>query len=90
MGEASSARQGIELINLLDPELVFLDIEMPGNSGFDLLSELREIKFELIFVTAYNNYALRAFRFNALDYILKPIDIEELLISVDRATKTFG
>ncbi|HKJ41312.1 MAG TPA: response regulator [Sunxiuqinia sp.] len=85
IGEASSSRQGIELINLLNPELVFLDIEMPGNSGFDLLNALKEITFEIIFVTAYHNYALKAFRFNALHYLLKPIDIEELLTAVDRA-----
>jgi len=85
LGDATSARQGIELINLLNPELVFLDIEMPGQSGFDLLAQLENIRFEVIFVTAYNNYALKAIKFNALDYILKPIDIEELESAVNRA-----
>jgi len=85
IGDAASARQGIELINLLNPELVFLDIEMPGQSGFDLLAQLQNIRFEVIFVTAYNNYALKAIKFNALDYILKPIDIEELESAVNRA-----
>jgi len=85
IGEAASARQGIELINLLNPELVFLDIEMPGQSGFDLLAKLQNIRFEVIFVTAYNNYALKAIKFNALDYILKPIDIEELVVAADHA-----
>jgi two-component system, LytTR family, response regulator len=85
VGEAATALQGIELINILNPELVFLDIEMPGQSGFDLLSQLQEIRFEVIFVTAYDNYALKAIKFNALDYILKPIDIEELVSAVTRA-----
>jgi two-component system, LytTR family, response regulator len=87
LGEASSARQGIELINLLTPDLVFLDIEMPQQTGFDLLIQIPEIRFEIIFVTAFNNYALKAIKFNALDYILKPIDIEELAAAVMRAKK---
>lgn len=85
IGEAASARQAGELIELVNPDLVFLDIEMPGQNGFDLLSRLSQIRFELIFVTAYNNYALKAIKFNALDYILKPIDIEELIGAVARA-----
>ena len=85
IGEAGSARQGVELIELVNPDLVFLDIEMPGQNGFDMLSRLSQIRFELIFVTAYNNYALKAIKFNALDYILKPIDIEELVGAVERA-----
>jgi Response regulator of the LytR/AlgR family len=84
IGEASSARQGSELIELINPDLVFLDVEMPGQNGFDMLSRLSQIRFELVFVTAYNNYALKAIKFNALDYILKPIDIEELIASVGR------
>ncbi len=87
IGEACNARQAIELISLLNPELVFLDIEMPGESGFDLLAQLSSIRFELIFVTAYNNYALKAIKFNALDYILKPIDIEDLKAAVERARR---
>jgi two-component system LytT family response regulator len=85
IGEAGSARQGIELIELINPDLVFLDIEMPGQNGFDMLSQISQIRFELIFVTAYNNYALKAIKFNALDYILKPIDIDELTGAVERA-----
>ncbi len=85
IGDAGSVRQALELISLVDPDLVFLDIEMPGESGFDLLAQLKTIRFEVIFVTAYNNYALKAIKFNALDYILKPIDIEDLRIAVKRA-----
>lgn len=85
IGEASSVRQAIELVSLLDPELLFLDIEMPGASGFDLLSQIKNIRFEVIFVTAYNNYALKAIKFNALYYILKPIDTNDLTEAVDRA-----
>lgn len=84
LGEAINARQGIELINLINPDLVFLDIEMPQQNGFDMLAQLSAIQFEVIFVTAYNNYALKAIKFNALDYILKPIDIEELIEAVAR------
>lgn len=85
IGIAGSARQGLELIDLVNPQLVFLDIEMPGQNGFEMLASLTQIRFELIFVTAYNNYAIKAIKFNALDYILKPIDIEELVSSVQRA-----
>ena len=87
IGEASNGREGLELINLLNPDLVFLDIEMPGLSGFELLSQVQNFQFEVIFVTAFSNYAIKAFKFNALDYILKPIDIEELLMAVDRAKR---
>ncbi|MEN6454553.1 MAG: LytTR family DNA-binding domain-containing protein [Prolixibacteraceae bacterium] len=85
IGEAASVRQSSELVSRLDPELLFLDIEMPGESGFDLLAQIKNIRFEVIFVTAYNNYALKAIKFNALDYILKPIDTADLTEAVNRA-----
>jgi two-component system LytT family response regulator len=69
------------------PDLVFLDIQMPGKNGFDLLRELDELDFELIFVTAYNEFAINAMKFSAVDYLLKPIDVAELQSAVTRAGK---
>lgn len=69
------------------PQIVFLDIEMPEYSGFELLSFFREVDFEIIFVTAYNEYALRAFEVSAIDYILKPVDIDKLKNAVEKAAK---
>src|SRR4051812_14154439 len=73
IGIAENADSGKALIRSLSPQLVFLDIEMPRESGFDLLRSLEAIAFEIIFVTAYNQYAISAFKFSALDYLLKPI-----------------
>ena len=86
VGQASSAKEGLELINKVSPGLVFLDIEMPGGSGFDLLEKTMDKNFEIIFTTAYNQYAVKAFKFNAIDYLLKPINIEELVASVNKVT----
>lgn len=84
-GEADSADSAHELILRQKPQLVFLDIRMPGKSGFDLLKRFREIGFEVIFVSAFDEYAIKAFEFNALDYILKPIDYVKLTRAVGRA-----
>ena len=78
VGTASSIKDGLCVIKSKTPDLVFLDVEMPYGTGFDLLSQLNVIDFQVIFVTAYNQYALQAIKCNALDYILKPIDIDEL------------
>lgn len=67
------------------PDLVFLDIEMPRINGFELLAKLKEIQFQVIFVTAYSEYAIEAFKQNAIDYVLKPIDDEDLIIAVNKA-----
>lgn len=85
-GIADSATSGKALIEQLRPDLVFLDIQMPGGSGFDLLASLPAIDFELVFVTAYNEFAQRAFQFAALDYIQKPINVERLKEAVKRAS----
>ncbi|MDD2982505.1 MAG: LytTR family DNA-binding domain-containing protein [Crocinitomicaceae bacterium] len=77
IGEASNAQEGIELIRTLKPDLIFLDIQMPGMDGFEMLRHLDEIP-KVIFVTAYDNFALRAFEVNALDYLLKPVDPDRL------------
>ena len=71
--EASNVDEGVEKIDLLRPDLIFLDIQMPGKTGFDLLSELEKAP-RVIFTTAYDEFALKAFEVNALDYLLKPID----------------
>ncbi|MEO7306429.1 MAG: LytTR family DNA-binding domain-containing protein [Ferruginibacter sp.] len=82
-----SAEEAKEKISSLNPELVFLDIAMPGKTGFDLLHDFSEINFEIIFVTAHNNYMVQAFHFSAVDYLLKPIDDELLIEAVKRAGK---
>ena len=71
--EASNVDEGVEKIDLLRPDLIFLDIQMPGKTGFDLLAELEKAP-RVIFTTAYDEFALKAFEVNALDYLLKPID----------------
>ncbi len=76
--------EGIKKINELKPDLVFLDIDMPVISGFDLLSKIDAPDMEVIFVTAHLNYAITAIKHNAIDYILKPIDIDELISAVEK------
>ncbi len=82
---ADSAQSGIEQIEEHKPELVFLDVQMPQGSGFHMLEQLDAIDFELIFTTAHDQYALKAIKFAALDYLLKPIDGEELAEAVAKA-----
>ncbi len=84
IGEAGSVDEGISVINTTNPDVVFLDIEMPYKNGFDLLSSLSEINFDVVFTTAYNQYALKAIKFSALDYLLKPINATELNNAVSR------
>jgi len=86
VGEAANADEAIELIDKLKPQLMFLDIEMPEKNGFDLLEELIETPV-VIFTTAYNEFALKAFDVNALDYILKPIELPRLKEAISRAKK---
>lgn len=82
--EAAETDTAYEQIVRLRPRLVFLDIRLPGKSGFDLLKLFTKIDFEVIFVTAYDQYAIRAFEFNAIDYIIKPISVPRLVSAVDR------
>lgn len=86
----NGAEEAKEQILLLKPELIFLDIAMPGKSGLDLLEELPEINFEIIFVTAHDNYMTQAFHFSAVDYLLKPVDEELLVEAVNRVIKRFA
>ncbi|MEO0472644.1 MAG: LytTR family DNA-binding domain-containing protein [Bacteroidota bacterium] len=83
--EAESVRTGLEKIRQHKPQLVFLDIEMPFGNAFDLLEQVEDINFETIFVTAYSHYAIKAFNFSAAYYLLKPIDIDELVAAVEKA-----
>lgn len=85
-GEANSPSDAVELIRKQQPQLVFLDVEMPGMDAFELLSQLQPINFEYILVTAFDRYAVKAFANNALHYLLKPVDIDELRLAVQKAS----
>ena len=82
LGEAENGEAGIELIEKHHPDIVFLDIEMPRMDGFEMLQKLPEKKFHIIFTTAYDQYAIKAIKYAAFDYLLKPIDIEELQAAI--------
>jgi len=84
VGSAQTGKEGIDLITNESPNLVFLDIEMPRMTGFDLLQELRDIDFHVIFVTAFDQYAIKAFKFSAIDYLLKPVDSENLVTAIEK------
>lgn len=86
-GTATGVEQGLLLIRELKPQIVFLDIQMPGKGGFDLLKSIAVPDFEVIFVTAYDQYAIQAIKFSAIDYLLKPIAINELVNAADRAIR---
>lgn len=87
LATANNSKDGLQIIQELNPQIVFLDIEMPYGNAFDLLDQFSEIKFEVIFVSAFNNYALKAFKYAAVDYILKPVNINELVEAVSKAAK---
>ena len=87
LGFAHDIESGEELINKIQPEVIFLDVEMPFGNGFDLLAKLVPIKFDVIFTTAFNQYAVQAFKFSAVDYLLKPIDPSELIAAVQKVTE---
>lgn len=82
--KCSSAKKGLEAIEKFKPDLVFLDIEMPVMNGFELLEQFSTISFAIIFTTSYDQYAIKAIRFSALDYLLKPIDPKELVSAVKK------
>jgi len=84
LGEAGSVADGVRLIESTDPELVLLDISMSDGTGFDLLDKLKSINFKLIFITAYSEYAVKAFKYSAFDYIVKPLNVEELTKAIQR------
>ncbi|MCB9234490.1 MAG: response regulator transcription factor [Bacteroidia bacterium] len=84
IGEAGSVEEGVKLLTEKEVDLIFLDIQLSDGVGFEILEKLKTINFRVIFTTAYSEYALRAFRFNAIDYLVKPIDGEELREAVSR------
>ena len=84
LGEAGTVADGVKLIEDTDPELVLLDISMPDGTGFDLLDKLKSINFKLIFITAYSEYAVKAFKYSAFDYIIKPLNVDELTKAIER------
>jgi two-component system LytT family response regulator len=86
VAEVESASLGLKAIEQEKPDVVFLDVEMPGMNGIEMLGQLSEISFEVIFTTGYDAYAIQAFRFSALDYLLKPIDKDELIKAVAKVT----
>jgi two-component system LytT family response regulator len=83
VGEAGNITTAIEIINKLKPNLIFLDVKMPGESGFDLLEHIDE-NIHIVFVTAFDEYAIRAFEVNALDYLLKPVTRERLDLTIEK------
>src|ERR1700693_6064725 len=84
MAKCMSGKKALEAIERIKPELVFLDIEMPSMTGFELLEQFVKIPFSVIFTTSYDQYAIKAIRFSALDYLLKPIDPKELVAAVTK------
>src|SRR5688572_22605471 len=90
LAQCNSAAQGLKAINQYQPDVVFLDVEMPTMNGFEMLQQFSQIPFEVIFTTGYDAYAIKAIRFSAIDYLLKPIDKDKLIKAVakvrERAT----
>ncbi|OYT17733.1 MAG: DNA-binding response regulator [Bacteroidetes bacterium 4572_77] len=86
IGQANNVASAYKMINELKPDLVLLDIKMPDGSGFDLLNKFKKLDFKVIFITAHEEYAIKAFRFSALDYILKPIDPSDLIHAVEKVS----
>jgi two-component system LytT family response regulator len=84
LATADNAKDGRQLLESLQPQLVFLDVQMPYLSGIDMLNQMTEIKSKVIFTTAYDSFAIKAIKLNALDYLLKPIDKEELIAAVEK------
>ncbi len=87
LATATSAEEGSQIILKHQPDVVFLDIQMPDKNGFQLLQSLPKLNFEIVFVTAYDQYGIQAVKFAALDYLLKPIKVEELQMAVNKATE---
>lgn len=84
---AQDIKKGYQLIREMEPDVVFLDIEMPYGNAFDLLDQLLPVEFEVIFITAFNDYAIKAFKYAVLDYLLKPVNIQELQEAVKKVSR---
>jgi two-component system LytT family response regulator len=87
IGQAHDAMDGVAVIREKNPDLVLLDVEMPHGSGFDLLLQFPEKTFDVVFITAFNHYAIQAIKFSAVDYILKPININEFILAIEKVTE---
>lgn len=85
VAKADAVSSGVEAIKTHNPDLIFLDVQINGGTGFDLLDKIKDHHPSVIFTTAYDQYAMKAFKFSAIDYLLKPIDIEELKAAVQKA-----
>ncbi|MEP7170074.1 MAG: LytTR family DNA-binding domain-containing protein [Bacteroidota bacterium] len=90
MDSYQSVEEGIKGIKKLQPDLIFLDVQIHDKTGFDLLKQLNEINFEIIFTTAFEKYAVQAIKFSAIDYLLKPVDADDLKQGVEKLTKKFS
>jgi two-component system LytT family response regulator len=84
VAEASNINDAFALINEWQPEFILLDIQMPGGNGFDLLKKFDKINFDIVFITSYDKYAVSAFKFSAVDYLLKPVEIDDLVHAIDK------
>lgn len=87
-GEAGSVGEALQLLEKKSPDLLLLDVEMEDGTGFDLLDRISKLRFNVVFTTAHNDFAIRAFRYNAIDYLLKPVDPDELATAVQKARQT--
>lgn len=87
VGKADGVETALHAIQSCKPDLVFLDIEMTQGNAFDLLNQLQPIEFQVVFITAFDNYAIRAFKYSAVDYLLKPVDIDDLRGALDRVMR---
>jgi two-component system, LytTR family, response regulator len=89
VGTAGDMQEGVDLIRQTSPDLVFLDIEMPYGNGFDLLNKVTPVEFAVVFITAFDAYAIQAIKYAAMDYLLKPVHIAELKSAVEKVTRYF-
>lgn len=85
VGEAENVKEGIQLLENLKTDIVFLDVEMPDGTGFDILKNIENIDFQVIFTTSHEKYAIKAIKYSAIDFLLKPVDPEELVEAIDKA-----
>ena len=85
IAECENGEEGIKSIEVNTPDIIFLDVEMPRMNGFTMLQQLPQYDFEIIFITAYDHYAIKAIKYSALDYLVKPVEIADLKMAVDKA-----
>lgn len=90
LGCADNIEHGLELIRSMQPELLFLDIQLQDGTSFELLRKVQDFNFQTIFITAFAQYAIKAIKFNALDYLLKPLDVDELIAAVEKAKSIYA